>query len=86
VCPISAKDTLSFFAMDNMASLICVETGLLIEVSASGGETNWYDVDEKFTMGFSVGNDVTVTWKETVAVVPAVIDPIFTPFTGLAPL
>lgn len=47
--------------MDNMASLICVETGLLIEVSASGGETNWYDVDEKFTMGFSVGNDVTVT-------------------------
>ena len=52
--------------MDNSASLICVETGLLIEVSASGGETNWYDVDEKFTMGFSVGNDVTVTWNEIV--------------------
>ncbi|KLA14464.1 hypothetical protein B4087_1924 [Bacillus cereus] len=72
--------------MDNSASLICVETGLLIEVSASGGETNWYDVDEKFTMGFSVGNDVTVTWNEIVTVVPAVIVPIFTPFTGFAPL
>ena len=35
-----------------MASLICVETGLLIEVSASGGETNWYDVDENLQWGF----------------------------------
>jgi hypothetical protein len=69
-----------------MASLICVETGLLIEVSASGGETNWYDVDEKFTIGFSVGNEVTFTWKETFTVDPAVIGPIFTPFAGFAPV
>ncbi len=46
--------TLSFFVMDNSASLICVETGLLIEVSASGGETNWYDVDENLQWGFQL--------------------------------
>ncbi len=28
VCPTTAKDALSFFVIDNMASLICAETGL----------------------------------------------------------
>ena len=43
-------------------------------------------MDEKFTIGFSVGNDATSTWNETFTVFPAVIVPIFTPFDGSAPL
>uniref|UniRef100_UPI001C4F3821 hypothetical protein n=1 Tax=Bacillus sp. S1-R2T1-FB TaxID=1973493 RepID=UPI001C4F3821 len=59
---------------------------LTSDIRQTGVRINLVVFDEKCTMGFCVGNDGTVAWNKTVAVVPAVIVQVSTPFTGVAPL